>query len=136
MRFVDIPFAAGQAASADPRTAPQSVPDAQIVELPKTLPNTDNAAGYFVLVLEGTATQTMDVTLYAQAEPAAIDGGAFAAPQAASARQFYQISASTTLTVGVAKTLAAVQGRVYVRTGAAPAAASTLRIGAMASPIP
>ncbi len=105
------------------------------MELNKTVPNTDNAPAYYVLALEGTAADTLDVTLWAKAEQVS-EGGAFGTPEAASARRFYKISATTTLTVGTAKTLAAVQGPIYVQTGAIPAHDCTLRIGVMAAPIP
>lgn len=133
MRFVDFQFAAAAAASADPRTSPGTVPDALITQLPKTLPNTDTSPPYMGLVLEGTATQTMVVTLWALAEP---DDGAFAEPPALSARRFYQIGASVTLTVGIMKTLPAVPGKFYLQSGGGPAAASVLRIAPMAAPIP
>lgn len=134
MRFTDLQFAALQAASADPRTSPATVPDSQIVTLGATLPGTDNAPPYVGLVLEGTATQTMDVTLWAKLEPA---NNLFSdAPEAGSARLFYQVGAKITLTVGIMKTLPAVQGPFYLQTGAAPAAASVLRVAGMAVAIP
>lgn len=133
MRFIDMAFAAGQAASADPRTSPGTVPDLQIAQLPKTLPNTDTSPPYLGLVLEGTAAQTMDVTLWALAEQ---EANFDAAPPVAAERKFYKVGATVTLTVGTMKTLPAVPGKFYLQTGAAPAAASVLRIAPMAAPIP
>lgn len=133
MRFVDFQFAAAAPASADPRTSPGTVPDALIAELPKTLPNTDTSPPYLGLVLEGTAAQTMDVTLWALAEG---PSSSFDPGIAASERKFYKVGATVTLTVGTMKTLPAVPGKFYLQSSGGPAAASVLRIAPMAAPIP
>ncbi len=113
MRFTDLQFAALQAAGADPRTSPGTVPDVQIVQLPKTLPNTDTSPPY--LGLNGVFTD---------------------APEALADRRFYQVGATVTLTVGTMKTLPAVPGPMYLQNGTAPAAACVLRVAGMAAAIP
>jgi len=135
MRFYEFPIAAAEPASADPRAAPGSVDDKRLFEVPKTIPNTDQSPPYLAFVLEGTAVQTIDVTLWAMYEPASMDD-AFADPPAPAARLFYKIGATTTLTVGTAKTLPAPTGKIYVQTSIGPAAASILRFAPMAAPIP
>lgn len=133
MRFTDIVLAPSALASADPRTAPQSVPDAQIVEATRELAGTDAAPAYMALVLEGTAADTLDVTVWALAEQST---NAFADPQAVGSRLFYKVAATVTLTVGTMKTVPAVRGKVYLQTAAVPAHATTLRVSAMMAPIP
>jgi hypothetical protein len=134
MRFTDIILSALATASADPRTLPGSVPEQQILQTPPTLPGTDNAPAYIALVLEGTATQTLDVTVWAQAERA--ENFAFDAPELAANRLFYKVGVTTTLTVGTMKTIPAPPGKYYLQTGTGPAAASVLRVAYLPVAIP
>ncbi len=134
MRFIDVNVAASQANSADPRANPDLVKDTLVVLLPKTIANTDTSPPYVGLVLEGTAADTIDVTLWAKFEPPGNDG--FAAEETPANRCFYKIGVTTTLTVGTMKTLPAVPGPVYVQIANAPTHASILRLAPMAAPIP
>lgn len=133
MRFVDLIIAASAANSADPRANPDLVPDTLLVLLPKTLPNTDTSPPYLGLVLEGTAADTIDVTLWAKRES---EADPFAPQEAASARRFYKIGATVTLTVGIMKTLPAVPGVAYLQIANVPTHASTLRLAPMMVAIP
>lgn len=125
MKFLDIVLAAGEANSANPRTAPADVDDKLVIVVPKCLDNTDTPPTRLLVTLEGTATQTVAVVPWVQAEP---PGDTFDVPQARADRRFYQVGASETVTVGNSQELPAFVGKMYLQISSAPAAASVLRI--------
>ena len=126
MRFLEIRITGGQADSADPRSAPGSVPEALLIEVPVTLTGTDVPPSKILLTLEGTAAQTVDVTPYALAETKA---SPFEAQPALTERRFYKMAASAvTVTVGELTSTPAMPGKVYLRLTTAPAADAVLRV--------
>jgi hypothetical protein len=133
MRFQDIVLAPSALASADPRANPDLVPDTQIIQVDRTLSESDTPAPYMALVLEGTAADTLDVTVWAQANDQATP---FSDQPALNLRRFYKVAATVTLTVGTMKTVPAVRGKIYLQTSAVPAHATTLRVSAMMAAIP
>ncbi len=134
MRFQDIPIAALETATVDPRTTPGGVIDSRLVDPPRVLSNSDSPPAYLVFALEGTAGQTLDVTVWALA---ATKESPFDAPVALTARQFYKVAATVTLTVGgLMKTVPAVRGQIYLQTSVGPAAACVLRMSAMMAALP
>jgi hypothetical protein len=131
MRFESIAITGGQADTVDPRTTPGAVPAALMKETPQALTGSDTPPTVAVLTLEGTATQTVDVEMYALDESAQVDAARFADNPVAgdASRQFYLIRAAVTVTVGVCSYVRTVPGKVYYRLVNAPAADARLKIG-------
>jgi hypothetical protein len=128
MKLERIQIVGGQSDSPDPRSAPGAVP-ASAIKQSRSLPLSDNPPGLAVLMLEGTAAQTVDVQLFLLEEPDNSD--AFVAPDLA-ARLFYSLGAAVTVTVGAAAFTRVVPGPVYYRLTNAPAANAVLKIGFVA----
>lgn len=127
MKFLDIPIAAGEADSAEPRAAPEDVPDKLLIDVPKTLESSDTPPTRMVVALEGTAAQTIGVTPWVMAEaPQGVPLGDVPDP---ATRRFYAVGTTETVTAGGVQELACFPGKMYIQVSDAPADASTLRIG-------
>ena len=117
--------------TADPRSAPQSVPEAQVFVI-KALagPNTDAPALSLVVALEGTAANTAAVELYALDETAPANTAFADLFKPASTDKWYKLVAATTVTVGgIAIVSPLTSGKLYLRVSTASAADSTLKVG-------
>jgi hypothetical protein len=131
MRFETIAITGGQANTPDPRTNPGDVPAQLIKDTPTVLSNTDSPPTVAAITLEGTATQTVTVQMFALDEPATANQAMADDPSAgASARRFYAAhAAGVVVTVGATTYFRAIPGKVYYRLTSAPAANATLKIG-------
>lgn len=121
-------LAGGMAADPDPRSAPASVTDAMMFQVPGHLRGTDAWARRLLVALEGTAANTVGLELWALDEP----DGQDPAGAGAVARKFYQLTTATqTYTVAQLReysTNMPAPGKVYARVVTAPAADAVLKI--------
>lgn len=131
MRFEAIAITGGQADTVDPRTTPGSVPAELLKETPQALTGSDTPPTVAVLTLEGTATQTVGVEMYALDESGQVDAARFADNPVAgdASRQFYLIEPAVTVTVGECSYTRVIPGKIYYRLVSAPAADARLKIG-------
>lgn len=130
MRFETISITGGASDEADPRSAPESVKPEHMKDAPATVQGTDNVASRILLALEGTASQTCAVTLYALDESVQ---PAFDSPKPVLAdRRFYKLAGPVTVTVGATQELPAWPGRIYFRLTSQPAADAKLLIAFLA----
>lgn len=142
MRFqMKRSLGAAAPADPDPRGLPAvvgAIPDDALLVTPLTLRNSDTIPGRLLFALEGTAANTVVVSVWAL-DDVALDRQASAPQRATQAdkqgREFYLVEAAVTVTVGELTELAATAsmpgpGTIYVQVTTGPAAAAVLKVAA------
>lgn len=125
MLFQEIRMAGGASGDPDPVASPALVQPETIKATPPTLSQTDHPPTKIVLALDGVATQTCSVQIYALEER-----GPLSEDPPAAAREFVVLAAAVTVTAGAAAQIVpCFPGKLYFRCTSKPAADSRLLIG-------
>jgi hypothetical protein len=120
------------AADVDPRTSPGAVPDAALSKASLNLRSSDTILRRIILAAEGTAANTIIVSIYAQDDQGLDRQASMPDRQTQAekdARRFYLVAAGVTVTVGELTevlTNVPMPGTIYFRVTTAPAADGTL----------
>jgi len=117
----------GAAADPDPRAAPATIPPDRILSAGERIVETDEQPASLALALEGTASNTCQVTLWhSYDDPHAVNP--------LNQRWYLLTAAAITVTVGQVIRAPILPGRTYIRVTVASAADSVLKARVLSQP--